>query len=54
MGARGPGRRQRRGTGGAAPVTAGIGPDGRLVALLEDESFRGSDVARPVIVFAPA
>ncbi|GII99404.1 tRNA pseudouridine synthase B [Sediminihabitans luteus] len=43
------------GTGtGTGTVTAGIGPDGALVALLEDERRKGEDVARPAIVFAPA
>ncbi|WP_418277282.1 tRNA pseudouridine(55) synthase TruB [Isoptericola jiangsuensis] len=38
-----------------APGTrAGIGPDGSLIALLEDTTRRGERLARPVLVLAPA
>jgi tRNA pseudouridine55 synthase len=39
---------------GTAGTVAGIGPDGTLVALLEDATRRGEHLARPVLVLAPA
>lgn len=39
---------------GVAGTLAGIGPDGVLVALLEDATRRGERLARPVLVLAPA
>ncbi|MCK0116680.1 tRNA pseudouridine(55) synthase TruB [Isoptericola sp. S6320L] len=39
---------------GAEGTLAGIGPDGRLVALLEDTTRHGERLARPVLVLAPA
>ncbi|WP_277212744.1 tRNA pseudouridine(55) synthase TruB [Isoptericola croceus] len=39
---------------GRAGTVAGIGPDGSLVALLEDTTRRGERLARPVLVLAPA
>lgn len=45
---------QRIAPSGTSETTAGIGPDGELVALIEDERRRSEDLARPVIVFAPA
>ncbi|WP_029252580.1 tRNA pseudouridine(55) synthase TruB [Paraoerskovia marina] len=35
-------------------TTAGLAPDGTLVALLENRRRRGVDGSRPVLVFAPA
>ncbi|MGQ1837228.1 tRNA pseudouridine(55) synthase TruB [Kocuria turfanensis] len=34
-------------------VTAGLAPDGRLVALLQDRGDRGARTAKPVLVFLP-
>ncbi|MFC4902422.1 tRNA pseudouridine(55) synthase TruB [Kocuria oceani] len=34
-------------------VTAGLAPDGRLVALLRDRGERGARTAKPVLVFLP-
>ncbi|ROS77145.1 tRNA pseudouridine synthase B [Cellulomonas sp. PhB143] len=39
---------------GASGAVAAIGPDGTLVALLEDAVRRGQPLARPVLVLAPA
>ncbi|WP_402467820.1 tRNA pseudouridine(55) synthase TruB [Isoptericola aurantiacus] len=39
---------------GDATTVAGIGPDGNLVALLEDTTRRGERLAKPVLVLAPA
>ncbi len=39
---------------GAAGTVAGIGPDGALVALLQDTRRKGEHLARPVLVLAPA
>ncbi|WP_407318286.1 tRNA pseudouridine(55) synthase TruB [Isoptericola halotolerans] len=39
---------------GSGGTVAGIGPDGALVALLEDTSRRGERLAKPVLVLAPA
>ncbi|AEG43990.1 tRNA pseudouridine(55) synthase TruB [Isoptericola variabilis] len=39
---------------GTAGTVAAVGPDGTLVALLEDARRRGEDLARPVLVLAPA
>lgn len=39
---------------GAPGTVAAISPDGELVALLEDARRRGEDLARPVLVLAPA
>lgn len=39
---------------GRAETVAAIGPDGALVALLEDSRRRGEDLARPVLVLAAA
>ncbi|MFV2144563.1 tRNA pseudouridine(55) synthase TruB [Isoptericola sp. G70] len=39
---------------GAEGTQAGIGPDGTLVALLEDTTRRGERLARPVLVLAPS
>lgn len=40
--------------GGLAGTTAAFGPDGELVALLEDTRRAGRALARPVLVFTPA
>ncbi|GAA1970253.1 tRNA pseudouridine(55) synthase TruB [Isoptericola halotolerans] len=39
---------------GTDGTVAGVGPDGALVALLEDTSRRGEQLAKPVLVLAPA
>lgn len=39
---------------GAAGTTAAMAPDGTLVALVEDTRRGGADLARPVLVLAPA
>ncbi|MGW8566231.1 tRNA pseudouridine(55) synthase TruB [Isoptericola sp. NPDC055881] len=39
---------------GVRGTVAAIGPDGALVALLEDTRRRGEDLAKPVLVLAPA
>jgi tRNA pseudouridine55 synthase len=39
---------------GTPGTVAGISPEGDLVALLEDARRRGEDLARPVLVLAPA
>lgn len=39
---------------GAPGTTAAISPAGRLVALVEDTRRAGADLARPVLVLAPA
>ncbi|WP_278237084.1 tRNA pseudouridine(55) synthase TruB [Isoptericola sp. AK164] len=39
---------------GMRGTVAGLGPDGTLVALLEDTTRRGERLAKPVLVLAPA
>ena len=39
---------------GAPGTTAAISPTGELVALVEDTRRGGADLARPVLVLAPA
>jgi tRNA pseudouridine55 synthase len=39
---------------GRPDTVAALGPDGELVALLEDTRRRGEELARPVLVLAPA